>query len=88
LLQKEVEKFEVVEPTIVMITKKKGAHEEEIKLTRWVSSIAYVDEVKKKKDLVPFIIGHHEFSSVLCDSRDNIDLIPLAIDKHSCLCKT
>lgn len=38
-----------------MITKKKEAHKEEIKFTRWVFSIAYLDEVKNKDilDLSP-----------------------------------
>lgn len=86
--QKKQKKFIVVEQTIVMITKKNGAQEEEIKLTRWVWSTAYLDEVKKKENLGPFTISNHEFSTVQCDKADNIDLIPLAIDKNSCQCKT
>ena len=47
-----------------MITKKKGSHKEEIKLTRSVCSIAYVDEVKKKENFGPFTSRKHEFASV------------------------
>lgn len=43
---------------------------------------------EKRKKLGPFPIGHHEFASVLFDDRDNIDLIPLTIDKHLYLCQT
>lgn len=47
-----------------MITKKKGAHGEEVKLNRWVCSIVYVDDVKKNENFGPFTTGNHEFAIV------------------------
>ncbi|XP_060178150.1 uncharacterized protein LOC132608096 [Lycium barbarum] len=66
-----------------LLTKKRPIKHDTMGVTHRVSAIISSSKVEKKGDpwafTIPCTIGHHDFSSSLCDNGASINLMPLAI---------